>query len=175
MQCEDMEENRILVIQMNSRIRNFSELSNLTSFDERYDYLRLNGIVGDSTFGFDRYLNQILYKSKLWKEARDLVIVRDNGCDLGIEDYPIVGKIIVHHMNPINVEDIDSRNRIVFDPEFLICVSHNTHLAIHYGDASLLPKDPIIRRPGDTSPWLVKMEGGRNGKQKNAEKSRRSF
>lgn len=136
------------------KIRSFTEIQEYFSFESRYNYLKLNGVVGDITFGFDRYLNQALYKSREWKRVRDLVIIRDNGCDLAIPDREIVGKIVVHHMNPITIEDVESRRDIVLDPEFLICVSNNTHLAIHYSDPSLLPKDPVTRKPGDTSPWL---------------------
>lgn len=136
------------------KIRSFTEIQEYFSFESRYNYLKLNGVVGDITFGFDRYLNQALYKSREWKRVRDLVIIRDNGCDLAIPDREIVGKIVVHHMNPITIEDVESRRDIVLDPEFLICVSNNTHLAIHYSDPSLLLKDPVTRKPGDTSPWL---------------------
>jgi hypothetical protein len=137
------------------QIRTFTELHRLKSFDERYEYLRLKGIVGESTFGFDRYLNQMLYTSRRWLKVRDNVIIRDEGCDLGIIDYEIKGTIIVHHMNPISIEDIEKENSKILDPEFLICTSSNTHLAIHYGDKSLLPKLPIIRYSGDTSPWRL--------------------
>lgn len=135
-------------------IRTFTELKKIKSFDERFEYLRLNSSVGKSTFGFDRYLNQMLYKSHRWSRIRDRVIIRDNGCDLGVEDYPIINHIIIHHMNPIRIEDIIENDNSIFDPEFLICVSNRTHLAIHYGDKSLLPSLPIKRRPNDTSPWL---------------------
>lgn len=137
------------------RIKTFSELRKLKTFEERYAYLRLYGIVGKSTFGYDRYLNQILYKSKLWFNARDYIIVRDNGCDLSVDGYDIHGRIIIHHMNPITIEDIESRSDKVFDPEFLICTSFNTHNAIHYGDESLLPQLPIERRLNDTCPWRL--------------------
>lgn len=157
-------------------IRSFSHLIELPSFQSRYNYLKLDGIVGETTFGFDRYLNQILYKSIDWKKARDLVIIRDEGCDLGVRDRVIGNRIIVHHMNPITIQDVERRNPIVFDPEFLVCVSKETHLAIHYGDASLLQQDLISRKPGDTSPWIIKMEGAEHGKEKNAgERKRRSF
>jgi len=135
-------------------VRTFTELQKLKSFDERFEYLRLNGSVGRSTFGFDRYLNQILYRSRRWSRIRDKVIIRDNGCDLGLEDYPIIDHIVIHHMNPIRIKDIEENDNRIFDPEFLICVSYRTHQAIHYGDKSLLPSIPIERRPNDTSPWL---------------------
>lgn len=134
-------------------IRTYSELSKLKSFEERYNYLRLRGRVGDSTFGYDRYLNQILYTSQRWRKARDKVIIRDNGCDLGVDGYQINDMIIVHHMNPITVEDIEMGKPEVFDPEYLICVSDLTHKAIHYSDSNLLPQTPIERFKGDTCPW----------------------
>lgn len=134
-------------------IRTYSELSKLKSFEERYRYLKLAGVVGKSTFGFDRYLNQMLYNSERWKRTRDKVIIRDNGCDLGVEGYEINDKIIVHHVNPITIEDIEEARDWIFDPEFLICTSDRTHKAIHYSDEGLLPQLPIERRPGDTCPW----------------------
>jgi len=134
--------------------RTFTELQRLRTFKERYDYLRLKGFVGESTFGFDRYLNQMLYTSIRWRRVRDEIIVRDGGCDLGIVGYEIHGKILIHHMNPISVEDIEKDRSDIFNPEFLICTSLNTHQAIHYSDESLLPKLPVVRLPGDTSPWL---------------------
>lgn len=138
-------------------IRTYRELSRLPTFLERYTYLRLKGVVGASTFGYDRHLNQVLYTTQRWRRVRDIVIIRDNGCDLGINDYKIHSKIIVHHMNPISIEDIENiedEMDSVFDPEFLICTTSNTHSAIHYSDESLLQKLPIERRPGDTCPWL---------------------
>ena len=136
--------------------RSYKELARLSTFQERYDYLRLSGIVGQATFGSDRYLNQILYKSHDWRTFRNQVILRDNGCDLGIEGRDILGdRIIIHHINPLTVEDVENRNPAIFDLDNVICVSHNTHEAIHYGDESLLPKDPIERRPNDTCPWKV--------------------
>ena len=119
-------------------IRCYSDLKNLLTFQDRFNYLRLTGIVGDSTFGFDRYLNQILYRSKLWSEARDFVIVRDNGSDLGIPGFDIYDRIVVHHMNPISIRDVETRSSSLFDPEYLISTTNNTHLAIHYSDESLL-------------------------------------
>jgi hypothetical protein len=142
-----------VTVSMTSKIRTYNELQRLTTFDDRYAYLRLAGMVGTSTFGFDRYLNQVLYSSSEWLRARDEVLVRDNGCDLGLIGYELRGRIIVHHMNPISIEDIENRNLDILNPKYLICTSHNTHLAIHFGDKSLLPELPIIRRPGDTSPW----------------------
>jgi hypothetical protein len=135
------------------KIRSYSELKILKTFEERYQYLKLEGNVGAETFGFDRYLNQILYKSRLWRDARNEVIIRDNGCDLGIDEYPLNFQIVVHHMNPINVFDIEKKSKYVYDPEYLICTDPKTHLAIHFSDEKLLNKKPIIRVPNDTVPW----------------------
>jgi hypothetical protein len=134
-------------------IRNYSELSKLLTFEERYQYLRLDGAVGKETFGFDRYLNQVFYRSQKWKTIRDFVIIRDNGCDLGVEGYEIHGRIIIHHINPLTVRDIESESEFLLDPEFLICTTHNTHNAIHYGDENLLIRAPIERTKNDTCPW----------------------
>lgn len=134
-------------------IRTYSELSRLRTFKERYEYLRLDGKVGEETFGFDRYLNQIFYKSDEWKSVRDFVIIRDNGCDLGIEGYEIHGKILIHHMNPISLEDITLRREILLDPEYLITTVLSTHNAIHYGNESLLISALIERTQNDTCPW----------------------
>ena len=134
-------------------IRTYTELSQLATYEERFRYLRLQGAVGRETFGYDRYINQILYTSQKWRAARDKVIFRDNGCDLGVEGYDIYGKIIIHHMNPITLEDIERERSWIFDPEFLICTTHMTHNAIHYGDENLLIKAPIERKPNDTCPW----------------------
>lgn len=134
-------------------IKTYSELILLPTFEERFEYLRLNGTVGRETFGFDRYLNQTFYRSAAWKRVRDEVIIRDNGCDLGIEDRIIGNKIYIHHMNPITDKDIIDRTDILLNPEFLICVSHNTHNAIHYGDENLLMRLPMARTRHDTCPW----------------------
>lgn len=134
-------------------IRTYSELIKYPTFEERYQYLRLSGSVGKETFGFDRYLNQILYRSQRWKSARDTVIVRDNGCDLGVDGYEIYGIIIIHHMNPITIDDIIEERDWIFDSEFLISTTHRTHNAIHYGDESLLLTGPIERTKDDTCPW----------------------
>jgi hypothetical protein len=136
--------------------RCYRELQKLKTFEERFQYLKLSGIVGESTFGFDRYLNQMLYNSKRWKKTRDKIIIRDNACDLGVNDYEMHGKIFIHHMNPISLDDFEIDNDLLYDPEFLICTSFDTHNAIHYGDESLLPKLPVERRPNDTCPWRVK-------------------
>ncbi len=133
--------------------RSFSELSKLKTFEERYQYLRLDGVVGEDTFGFDRYLNQTFYRSQRWKRVRDQVIVRDNGCDLGIEGHEIYGKVLIHHMNPITIRDIENESDFLLNPEYLICVTHNTHNAIHYGDEGLLMKGPIERTKNDMCPW----------------------
>ena len=134
-------------------IKTYSELISLPTFEERYEYLRLNGRVGEDTFGFDRYLNQNFYRSAEWRRIRDRVIVRDNGCDLAIDDRIIYGKILIHHMNPITDKDLFNLSDILLDPEYLICVSHNTHNAIHYGDEKLLIVAPIERKQYDTCPW----------------------
>ena len=134
-------------------IRTYRELVQIPTFEERFEYLKLNGSVGQDTFGFDRYVNQRFYRSREWKRLRDEIIVRDNGCDLGIEDREIFGRIIIHHMNPIAMEDILDSTDLLLNPEYMVCVAHDTHNAIHYGDASLLPKGPIERRPYDTCPW----------------------
>lgn len=135
------------------RIKTYSELIALPTFEDRFEYLQLKGIVGQETFGFDRYLNQILYSSKEWKSLRNEIIVRDNGCDLALEGFEIHGRILIHHINPITIDDVIKRREMVFDPENLICVTHNTHNAIHYGDKSLLITGPIERRANDTCPW----------------------
>lgn len=133
--------------------RTYSELIRLDSFEERYKYLRLQGRVGEITFGHERYLNQNFYRSHEWKQVRQHVIARDLGNDLGIDGYPIHDRIIIHHMNPMVSEDIIHGDADIIDPEFLITTSHNTHNAIHYGDESLLPKEYVPRRTGDTSLW----------------------
>lgn len=138
---------------MITKRRCYRELSRIPTFNERFEYLKLSGVVGEDTFGFDRYMNQILYTSSKWKRLRNQIIVRDNGCDLGLEGYDIPDKIIVHHMNPVSVQDLEEFSEDVFNPEYLICVSAITHNAIHYGDKSLLPQMPVERRPGDTCPW----------------------
>ena len=134
-------------------IRTYSQLKQLQTFEERYDYLKLGGVVGEDTFGFDRYLNQIFYRSREWKRVRDEVIMRDNGCDLGVDGHEIRGKILIHHMNPITSEDIHRVSDYLLNPEYLICVTHRTHNAIHYGDESLIVTAPIERTQNDTCPW----------------------
>lgn len=137
-----------------TNIRTYSELITIPTFIERYRYLKIGGRVGEDTFGYERYFNQIFYKSKEWKDIRDYVIVRDLGRDLAMEGYDILSNIIVHHMNPITIKDIEQRTDILLDPEFLISTVLNTHNAIHYGDESLLiQEEPIVRFPNDTCPW----------------------
>lgn len=134
-------------------IRRYSDLIQLKTFEDRFSYLKLHGKVGEETFGLDRYLNQQLYKSRRWQNIRSQVIIRDDGCDLGIDGRQMDNYITIHHMNPISMEDIEEERDIVFDPEYLICCSSRTHKAIHFGDENLLIRDPIIRRPNDTCPW----------------------
>lgn len=137
-------------------LRTYSELLTLPTFEERFEYLKLDGCVGLETFGFDRWINQQFYRSKEWKRVRDEVIIRDNGCDLGVEGYEIHSKILVHHINPM-IRDSLRNSRLIpeelLNPEYLICVSHRTHNAIHYGDESQIPKGPVERKPNDTCPW----------------------
>ena len=140
------------MIQMN--IKTYSELITFPTFEERFEYLKFDGIVGLETFGFDRYLNQQFYNSYEYRKFRRSIIIRDNGCDLGIDDRPINGLIILHHINPISKDDILKRNiRALLDPENSISVSHRTHNAIHYGDSNSLITDPIDRKINDTCPW----------------------
>ena len=134
-------------------IRTYTELCKFSTFEERYRYLALRGTIADETFGFDRYLNQRFYQSREWKKLRDQIIIRDNGCDLGVEGYEIHTKIYIHHMNPILPKDIIDQTEFLLNPEYLICVTHNTHNAIHYGDESQLPLLPKQRNINDTCPW----------------------
>ena len=134
-------------------IKTYSELIKLSTFEDRYRYLKLSGRIGEDTCGFDRQLNQIFYRSQKWKSVRDFVIIRDNGCDLGMDDREIYGKILIHHMNPITIKDIEKESDLLLDPEYLICTSHNTHNAIHYGDELKLILAPIERTKNDTCPW----------------------
>lgn len=134
-------------------IRTYSALSKLETFKDRYKYLQLNGNVGEETFGFDRYINQRFYRSREWKRVRDEVIIRDNGCDLGVEGYDIVGKIYIHHMNPILLQDFEHQSDYLLNPEYLICTTFETHNAIHYGDETLLVQLPIERTKNDTCLW----------------------
>ena len=134
-------------------IKTYSELIKYSTFEDRFNYLSLKGRVGEETYGFDRWINQKFYRSREWKQIRDYVIVRDSGCDLGILGREIPDRIIVHHINPILVNDIENSTEFLLDPEYLICVSHNTHEAIHYGDKNLLITMPIQRTKNDTCPW----------------------
>lgn len=142
-----------MAVEKKMNIRRYSELITLSTFEERYNYLRLNGIVGEETFGFDRIFNQMFYSSREWKRIRDKIILRDLGCDLGIKDRIIHGPIYIHHMNPIMIDDIKNSTDILLNPEYLIATSYNTHNAIHYGDKSLLIMEPIERSKNDTCPW----------------------
>lgn len=136
-----------------NHIKRYSELIQIPTFEERYEYLRLFGQVGNETFGFDRYLNQQFYRSKEWRDLRHHVFVRDGGCDLGIEGRDIFGRYTIHHMNPITIDDISEATEFLLNPEYLITVSYDTHNAIHYGDKNLLVTEPIERKAGDTCPW----------------------
>ena len=133
--------------------KTYSELIQIPTFEERFEYLKLDGNVGEDTFGFDRWMNQIFYRSPEWKRIRDEVIIRDNGCDLAMPGHEIYGRILIHHMNPISVNDIERRTDLLLNPEYLISTVHRTHNAIHYGDKNLLPQGPIVRTPNDTCPW----------------------
>lgn len=135
------------------KIKTYSELIKLPTFEERFNYLKTGGFVGHETFGFDRYLNQQFYHSLEWRSVRDYVIIRDNGCDLGIDGREIVGKVLIHHINPLTQDDIINRTKFLLDPEYLITTMHLTHNAIHYGDENILLKDPIERSMNDTCPW----------------------
>lgn len=135
------------------RLRTYSDLRKLTTFDERFEYLSMPGEVGQATFGFDRWLNQRFYRSREWRQVRDFVVVRDEACDLGISGYEIHAQLLVHHMNPVTSEALIEGEAWVLDPEYLITTTHRTHNAIHYGDLSLLPSAPVERRPGDTNLW----------------------
>lgn len=134
-------------------IKTYSELIKLPTFEDRFDYLKLNGIVCDVTFGAKRYLNQVFYRSKEWKRIRRDIIIRDNGCDLGVEGFDIHSNIYIHHMVPITEDDIYEHTKYLTNPEYLICASHRTHNAIHYGDVNQVTSIPIARTPYDTCPW----------------------
>lgn len=137
-----------------NKIKTYSDLIKLNTFEERFKYLEIGGHIGIESFGFNRYLNQNFYRSQEWLQLRDQIILRDNGCDLGVDGYPINGRIMIHHINPITVEDVLDRNPDIFNPEYLICVSHATHNAIHYGDDSYTDRYKIVeRKPNDTIPW----------------------
>lgn len=143
--------------------KNYHDLTKLKTFDDRFSYLKMTGTVGADTFGFDRIFNQRFYASAEWKAVRRMVIIRDNGCDLGVEGHDIFGKILIHHMNPITLKDIQESTDFLLNPEYLICVSHETHNAIHYGRAEPLRKEPVERFRNDTCPWKrfnASQEGG---------------
>lgn len=133
--------------------RRYSELRRLETFEERFRYLSLKGQVGEATFGFDRWINQEFYRSREWQNVRHHVIVRDNGCDMGVEGYEIHTRLLIHHMNPLTMDDIEQGHEAILDPEFLITVSHRTHNAIHYGDERQLPRPLVERKPNDTKLW----------------------
>lgn len=133
--------------------RSYHELRQLETFEERFDYLSLRGVVGEATFGYDRYINQAFYRSKQWRDMRHRIISRDNGCDLGVAGYEIFDQVVIHHINPMTAKDIQEGSDDILNENNLICVTHNTHNAIHYGDASLLVQPLVERRPGDTMPW----------------------
>lgn len=135
-------------------IRTYSELIQLKTFEERFEYLKIGGTIGIETFGHDRYLNQRFYTSKEWREFRRHIILRDNGCDLGIDGLDIYGPIFIHHINPINIEDlIEHKIEFLLNPEYSICCSDLTHKAIHYSNLGIIPTGPIIRKKNDTCPW----------------------
>ena len=135
-------------------IRTYSELTRLATFQERFDYLKLNGAVGGETFGYDRWMNQLFYTSREWREFRDQIILRDKGCDLGIEGDEIGGIIVIHHMNPITIRDVQERNPDILNPNYVVCCSDRTHKAIHYGDQTFLTvRQGAERKPNDTCPW----------------------
>ena len=134
-------------------MKTYTELILFRTFEDRFNYLRLNGRVGEETFGFDRYFNQMFYRSKEWKDIRNYVIARDNGCDLAIPEREIITRAVIHHMNPISINDIQNSTDYLLNPEYLITTTKETHNAIHYGNASILIKDYIERKPGDTKLW----------------------
>lgn len=143
-------------------MKTYSELCALSSFEDRFAYLCIGGVVGSVTFGFERFLNQALYTSARWRRVRDEVIIRDNGCDLGVEGFYIPDCVLVHHINPLSIDDIVEENPAIFDPEFLICTSRPTHNAIHFGDLSFMPKPAFVERaPFDTCPWKGDDTGAR--------------
>ena len=143
----------VIAGKMSTTIKTYTELIQLPTFKERFEYLKLRGVVGADTFGYDRFLNQNFYKSSDWRSIRHKIILRDMGCDLACEGHEIYGRVIIHHMNPILPEDIRNRNDMILNPEYLITTIHDTHLAIHYADEHMLLQEPIERHPGDTCPW----------------------
>lgn len=153
MQCVRTQDKTHSKSWMSSMIRTYLELRRLETFEERYKYLALRGVVGNSTFGFERYLNQRFYTSQQWRNLRHHIIVRDNGCDLGIDGYEIHERVIIHHMNPMTVEQVIDGDIDILDPNLLITTTHKTHNAIHFGDETLLPRRLTPREPGDTKLW----------------------
>lgn len=135
--------------------KSYSELKKLRTIRERYEYCRIGGTIGEDTFGYERKLNQMLYTSRKWRDLRNQIILRDNGCDLGVAGYDVRDKIIIHHLNPITLKDVLEMSDCIFDPDNLICVSSRTHNAIHFGDENLLPPEPVERFPNDTCPWKL--------------------
>jgi hypothetical protein len=133
--------------------KNYTELSRLVTFEERYAYVRVSSSIGIATFGFDRWINQAFYTSREWRHVRQVVIARDRGCDLGVEDYPLFDRIAIHHLNPITVSEVTSGDPVILDPEYLISVSHETHNAIHFGKDCPVKPTVVVRRPGDTKLW----------------------
>lgn len=139
---------------MTSNVKTYSELQQLQTFEERFNYLKLGGSVGEDTFGFDRYINQTFYRSAEWKRVRNIVILRDSACDLGILDREVGGRVYIHHMNPITRQDVEESSEYLLNPDYLICVSMDTHNAIHYGDDSYLKRNKLVERSAnDTAPW----------------------
>lgn len=134
-------------------LRTYEELNSIERYEDRYEYLKLNGTVGEITFGYDRWLNQVLYHLPEWQAARIKVISRDEGNDMGHPDHPIAGRVIIHHMNPVTRVQIIDKDPILMDPQYLICVSDSTHRAIHYGDENQIDKPFTERKPGDTKLW----------------------
>ena len=135
-------------------IRTYNELIQLRTFEERFEYLKLSSLIGEKTFGYERYINQAFYRSPEWKRVRRQVILRDKGCDLAVEGRDIIDRIEIHHITPITLEDIENASEILLDPNNLVCTSSNTHKAIHYGESNLItPSEPIVRKPNDTCPW----------------------
>lgn len=146
----------MIILEKKMKIRTYNEMLLYPTFSERFDYLRLDGSVGEETFGFDRIFNQMFYRSKEWKHTRDKIITRDLGRDMALEDFEIYGRIYIHHMNPITLDDISNSTPYLMDPNYLVCVSQNTHNAIHYGIkdvTELFPSAPVERRPNDQCPW----------------------
>ena len=142
-----------IMVRLTQMNKTYSELLTFKTFEDRFNYLKLNGVVGESIFGFHRFVNQSFYSSSKWRTTRSKVIIRDDGCDLGIPDRQIFDKIYIHHLNPVTLEQLERDDRLLFDLENLVCVSYDTHLAIHYGDINLVKNSFVERKPGDTTLW----------------------